>query len=97
MKCARGSRLRGNRCMWSGHRNRRLFRRRLRRLLHRNDGSPFCFGSALQLVADLFGYFDRDRTGVSFFLGNAKARQQVDNRFCLDLELSGQFVNSHLG
>jgi hypothetical protein len=49
------------------------------------------------MVADLFGDFNRNRTGVSLFLGDAKAWQKVNDRFCLDLQFPGKLINSDLG
>jgi hypothetical protein len=60
-------------------------------------GCGFGIRDALQMMADLFRNFDRDRAGMRFFLSYAKARQKVNNRLSLDLQLTGKFINSYLG
>jgi hypothetical protein len=56
----------------------------------------FWFRSPLKDAANFFRDFYRDGTRVRLFLGYTKSRQQVDDRLRLDLQLSGQFVNSDL-
>jgi hypothetical protein len=68
-------------------------------LFLRNCGG---FGGSVSLrlslngSANLFSYIDRDRAGVSLFLGNAEARQKVYDGLSFDFELAGQLVNSNL-
>jgi hypothetical protein len=60
------------------------------------------FGGSVSLrlslngAANFFSNIDRDRTGVSFFLGDAEAWQKVNDGLCFDFELAGQLVNSNL-
>jgi len=51
---------------------------------------------ALQVLADLLGNIRGNRTRVRLFFRDAVARQQVDDRFGLDLELASQFVDAYL-
>jgi hypothetical protein len=51
---------------------------------------------SLDAAANFFRNIGRDRTGVSFFLGNAEAGQKVNDGLCFDFELTGQLVNSNL-
>jgi hypothetical protein len=51
---------------------------------------------SLNAAANFFRNIGRDRTGVSFFLGNAEAWQKVNDGLCFDFELTGQLVNSNL-
>jgi hypothetical protein len=69
---------------------------RLCRDFRRFRGS-FRFGGSLQLMLDFLSYIHRDGARMSLFLGYAQARQKVNDGFCLDLQLAGQFVNSDLG
>jgi hypothetical protein len=54
------------------------------------------FGDRAKMFAHSYrgGYFNG--TGVRFFLGYASLGQIVNNRFCLDLELASQFINTNL-
>lgn len=74
-----------------------MFHGELCGLLRSDLGSRLCSGNTFQMAADLFGDIDRNRTGVRLFLCYAKTLQKVNDRFCLDLQLSGQLVNSDLG
>lgn len=49
------------------------------------------------MVADLFGNFNGDRTGVGLFLGYAKSRKEVNNSLCFDLEFAGKLIDAYLG
>jgi hypothetical protein len=59
-------------------------------------GSSISLCLSLNGAANFFGDIDRDRTGVSLFLRDAEARQQVNDGLCLDFELAGQLVDSNL-
>jgi len=48
------------------------------------------------MMADLFGGFDGDRTGMRFLFGYAKPRKKVNDGFGLDLEFAGEFINTDL-
>jgi hypothetical protein len=48
------------------------------------------------MSAEFFGDFYGDGTGVRLLLGDAVARQKIDDGFCLDLELTGQLIDSYL-
>jgi len=47
-------------------------------------------------AAHFFSNINRDRTGVSFLLGDTEAGQKVNDGLGFDLELAGQLVNSNL-
>lgn len=49
------------------------------------------------MVADFFGSFDGDRTGVGLSFGYAKSRKKVNNGLSLDLEFAGEFIDADLG
>jgi hypothetical protein len=49
-----------------------------------------------QVPANPLGNIFRDGAGVSLLFGNTIARQEVDDRFRLDLEFACQFVDSYL-
>jgi hypothetical protein len=57
---------------------------------------PIGFGDGTKMFAHFYrgGYFNG--TGMRFFLGYASLGQIVNNRFCLDLELASQFINTNL-
>ena len=55
------------------------------------------FLGTLQLASHLVGDVERNGTGVRFLLGYAKAREKVNDGLGLDLEFTGEFVNSDLG
>lgn len=59
-------------------------------------GGSLRVGHALQVIANLFGYFDGDRAGMGFLFRYAKPWQQVNNGFRLDLELTGEFIDADL-
>ncbi len=44
-------------------------------------GSCLGVSDIFQMMADFFGSFDGDRTGVSLFLGYAKSRKKVNDGF----------------
>ena len=48
-------------------------------------------------MADLFGDFDGDRTGVGLLFGYAKSRKKVNDGLSLDLEFAGEFIDADLG
>jgi hypothetical protein len=54
------------------------------------------FGDGAKMFAHSYrgGYFNG--TGMRFFLGYASLGQIVNNRFCLDLKLASQFINTNL-
>ena len=54
----------------------------------RSCGRSFGVRDTSQLQADFLSDFDGNRTRVSFLLGHAEARQEVDNGFGLDLQLA---------
>ena len=56
----------------------------------------FSIRLALQVLANLLGNIGGNRTRVRLFFCDAVARQQVDDRFGLDLELASQFVDAYL-
>jgi hypothetical protein len=57
----------------------------------------FRVGFALQLLAHLYRNFDGNRAGVGLLFRYAKSRQKVNDSLSLDLEFTGEFVNSYLG
>lgn len=59
-----------------------------------SGGIGFCL--PMDGATHLFGDIIRDRAGVSLFLRDAEAGQKVNNRFGLDFEFAGQFVDSDL-
>jgi hypothetical protein len=59
--------------------------------LHRSG----CF-AALEDVPNLLRNVHRDGAGVRLLFGHTQARQKIDDRLRLDLELASQFVNSDL-
>jgi hypothetical protein len=56
----------------------------------------FGFRDSLNCLANFLGYVDGNRARVRFFLGDTKTRQKVNDRFGLDLQFTGQFVDSDL-
>jgi hypothetical protein len=52
--------------------------------------------SGEEMLAHLFGSGNVNRAGVRFLFRYAGLRQIVDDCFCLDLQLAGQFVDSDL-
>jgi hypothetical protein len=60
-------------------------------------GSCLGVSDIFQMMADFFGSFDGDRTGVRLFFGYAKSRKKVNDGFCLDLEFAGEFIDTDLG
>jgi hypothetical protein len=56
----------------------------------------FLFGGSLDFFAHLLRDIGRNRARVRLLFRDAIAGQQVNNGFGLDLEFSGQFVDSDL-
>ena len=92
----------GNRCSRSRRRGRPLTGGScggLARLFFKDCGG---LGGSVRLrlslnsSANFFSYIDRDRAGVSLFLGKAEAGQKVYDGLRFDFELAGQLVNSNL-
>jgi len=98
MSYSRRSRLRGNWRVGGSRwcRRRRQFRCRLGRFFRGGNCSCLRFCSALQLAANLLRNFQGDGTGVGLLFRNAKSGQKINDGFCLDLQLAGQFVDSDL-
>ncbi len=98
LRCNRGSRFHGHRRRWSGRRSWGLFNRRLGGFLCCDRAGSFRIGSALQCFREPFRRHRRGSNwSASFFSVTPKPAQKVDNCLGLDLQLSGQFVNSNLG
>jgi len=83
---------------WGWLDTRRLRRGLLRFLLRL--GSRFCLSFGLCNPLNFLSYLLRnvsgDRTGVRLLLCDAETRQKVNDRFGLDLQFTGQFVDSNL-
>jgi hypothetical protein len=54
------------------------------------------FRNALNLLAHFLGDVHRNRTRVRLLFRDAEPGQKVNDRFGLDLQLAGQFVDSDL-
>lgn len=92
----RCTRLRYRRRVSSRRCSRRLSCRWLRSFLRGSLDNRYLH-TALQQVANLLGNIDGDRTGVRLLFRYSKVRQKVNDRFRLDLQLPGQFVDADLG
>jgi len=51
---------------------------------------------ALQVLANFLRYIYRNGAGVRLLFGDAVPREQVDDRFGLDLQLARQFIDPNL-
>jgi hypothetical protein len=72
----------------------RLFRSLVRYCLL--FGLCFRVGDRTKVLAHPYSGFYLNRAGMRFFLGNSGLGQIVNDGFCLDLELTSQFVDSDL-
>jgi len=63
-------------------------------------GSSFCLGFRFRDPLNFLSYFfrnvGRNRTGVRLFFRDSETGQKINDRFGLDLQFAGQFVDSNL-
>jgi len=84
------------RCGWLGTRHLRggLFRFFVR--FGSSLSLSFGFGNPLNFLSYLLRNVGGNRTRVRLFLCDAETGQKVNDRFGLDLQFTGQFVDSNL-
>jgi len=59
-------------------------------------GSRSGLAAGTEEFADEFGFVLLERAGMRFLFGNADLGQHVKNGFALDLQLTGQIIDSNL-